>query len=121
MRDLTALEKRCIQELVYDLYACTENTFCDKGYALKPEDALTDFDYMLDSEIGTDYIWNDIIREEFISDNRWGGVETKHLRYCGKDVIKNYIKSFIEKKFPYSNTSLSETERLELFSKAWMF
>lgn len=120
MRELTKQEKRCIRELVNYLYACTENTFTDNG--LKPEDALTDFQFMLDSEIGTNYIWNDIIREKFISEGSWnGGIETKHIRYCGKDVVKSYIKSLIEKEFPYSNTSLSETERLQLFSKAWMF
>lgn len=121
MRELTKQEKRCIIELINDRYACTENTFSDEG--LKPEDAITNYKFMLDSEIGTDYIWNDIVREKFIFDNaNFGtGVETKHIRYCGKDVVKSYIKSHIEKWFPYSNTSLSETERLELFSKAWMF
>lgn len=119
MRELERLEKQCIKELIIDLYACTENTFSDEG--LKPENALTNYAYMLNSEIGTDYIWNDIIKQKYIFIQNCYGIETKHIRYCGKDTVKTYIKSVIEKEFPYSNSSLSKEERLSLFSKEWMF
>lgn len=118
-RELNRLEKGCIIELINELYACTENTFSDCG--LKPEDALTQITFMLNSDEGADLVWANIISKDVIWNEAGYGTETKHIRYCGKNVVKSFIKSYIEKEFPYSNTSLSKDERLAIFSKAWMF
>ena len=96
--------------IVTNYYGGIENSIDDGIYTF--EEIKKHFPFMLDSNIGAESVVKDIMNNEYIRlYDRNKCIETKHLRFLGKETLIKMTKEMIEKDFPYSISTLGEEEQ----------